>query len=78
MAEIRDRESDEIERPSGRVHCIRHLPENWYERDVAKHPPVRKKTAMLLDVSNFPAQQDGRLSPDILVANSYFSAQGLH
>jgi hypothetical protein len=78
MAEIRDWQSDELERSPGRVHCIRHLPENWYERDVAKYPPVREKTAMLLDVSNFPAQQDGRLSPDILVADSYFSAQRLH
>jgi hypothetical protein len=77
ISEIGRRQSNEIERGSGRNLRIRHLPEHWYERDVAEYPPVREKAAVLLDVSDSPAQQHSRLGADVLVAYSHLTAEGL-
>ena len=77
ISKIGGRQSDEIESAPDGVRCIRHLPEHWYERDVAKHSPVRKKAAVLLDVSDSPAQHHRRLGANVLITDSDFSTQRL-
>jgi hypothetical protein len=48
-----------------------------HERNVPKHAPVWEKPAVLLDVSDFPAQRYGWLSANISVPDSYLSTHRL-
>jgi hypothetical protein len=77
IAELRRRQTDEIEGLFGRVFCIGHLAEHRYQRDVTKYPPVWEKAPVLLDVSDSSAQQNGWLSANILIADFYVSTQRL-
>jgi hypothetical protein len=73
IGELRGGEADELERVLSCIHCIGHLAQHRYKRDVAKHSPMGQKSAVLLDVPNSPAQQYSRLSANISVADSYLS-----
>ena len=78
MGEPRRRKPDELQCMECRICRIGHLLKHRYESNISKHSPVRQKPAVLLDVSNSPAQQHSGLRANIFVPDDNLSALRLN